>query len=235
MPSVPANVTSEASTKGERGTKGGTRLSSRVVSPQLTAELALWCRGLQAIAGVDEVGMGPLAGPVVAAAVVLPPVCSGEEALRCFPAGVRDSKTLTLKARERLDQEIRRIAVGVGIGVVEVEEIDQINIYHAGLKAMRSAIAQLPVAPEHVLVDGRSLQGLPCPHSTFIKGDRDVYSIAAASIVAKVYRDRLMIELDHHYPEYGFARHMGYGTVAHRQALRRFGPSPVHRRSFRLL
>ena len=235
MLSVHENATSEASTKSKRQAKGGTWLSSRVISPRLTAELELWLGGLQAIAGVDEVGMGPLAGPVVAAAVVLPPVRGSEEALRFFPAGVRDSKTLTLKVRERLDQEIRRIAIGVGIGVIEVEEIDQINIYHAGLKAMRSAVAQLPVAPEHVLVDGRSLHNLPCPHTTFIKGDRDVYSIAAASIVAKVYRDRLMVALDQQYPEYGFARHMGYGTTAHRQALRRFGPSPIHRRSFRLL
>jgi ribonuclease HII len=180
--------------------------------------------------------MGPLAGPVVAAAVVFSPeLDSLIEIPSSLPQGVRDSKTLTLKARERLDQEIRYVALGVGIGVVEVEEIDRINIYHAGLKAMRLALEQLPAFPEHVLVDGRSLKNLPCPCSAFVQGDRDVYSIAAASIIAKVYRDRLMIDLDQHYPEYGFARHMGYGTVAHREAIRRFGPTPVHRRSFRLL
>jgi ribonuclease HII len=142
---------------------------------------------------------------------------------------------LAAKARERLEREIRTVALGVGIGVVEVEEIDRINIYQAGLKAMRLALEQLPIVPEHVLIDGRSLKDLPCPQTSFVKGDRDVYSIAAASIVAKVYRDRLMIVLDQQHPEYGFARHMGYGTAVHREALRRFGPSPVHRRSFRLL
>lgn len=210
-------------------------VASRAVLPRLTTELELWQQGLRVVAGVDEVGMGPLAGPVVAAAVVFPPVDSHEDTFRVLPSGIRDSKTLTAKTRERLDREIRQSASGVGIGVVEVEEIDRINIYQAGLKAMRLAIASLPLTPDHVLVDGRSLSDLPCPGTAFIKGDRDVYSIAAASILAKVYRDRVMVELDKRYPEYGFARHMGYGTVAHRTALHRFGPSPVHRRSFRLL
>ena len=210
-------------------------MSSRVVLPRLTVELELWQQGLGVIAGVDEVGMGPLAGPVVAAAVVFPPTSVTEEYPFPFPQGVRDSKTLTARTRERLEQEISQAALGMGIGVVEGEEIDRINIYQAGLKAMRLAVEQLPVIPEHVLIDGRSLSGLPCPQTSFIKGDRDVYSIAAASIVAKVYRDRLMAAFDKLYPEYGFARHMGYGTVAHRAALRRFGPCPIHRRSFRLL
>jgi len=209
-------------------------LPSRLVLPRLTIEQELWQRGLKVVAGVDEVGMGPLAGPVVAAAVIFPPVTTGAESSCSFPQGVRDSKTLTAKARERLEREIRQIAVGVGIGVVEVEEIDRINIYQAGLKAMRLAVEQLPVTPEHVLIDGRSLRDLPYTQTSFIKGDRDVYSIAAASIVAKVYRDRLMAELDKLYPDYGFARHMGYGTAAHRAALRQFGLCPIHRRSFRL-
>jgi ribonuclease HII len=210
--------------------------TTTVIFPRIDEERVLWQQGLNTVAGVDEVGMGPLAGPVVAAAVILPADLTCEAGLPgSFPPGVRDSKTLTLKARERLDQEIRNIAVGIGIGVIEVEEIDHINIYQAGLKAMRSALAQLPVAPEHVLIDGRSLKDLPYPQTTFIKGDRDIYSIAAASIVAKVYRDRLMGSLDVQYPGYGFARHMGYGTPAHRDAIRRLGPSPVHRRSFRLL
>ena len=208
----------------------------RVMFPRLDEERVLWQRGLTAVAGVDEVGMGPLAGPVVAAAVILPPDLTCEGGLPVtFPQGVRDSKTLTLKARERLAVEVRNVAVGIGIGVVEVEEIDEINIYQAGMKAMRLALAKLSVTPEHVLIDGRSLKELSCPQTTFIKGDRDVYSIAAASIIAKVYRDTLMMRLDKQYPEYGFARHMGYGTPAHRDAIRRLGPSPVHRRSFRLL
>jgi len=178
--------------------------------------------------------MGPLAGPVVAAAVVLPPVDTTDDWASVLPRGVRDSKALSAKAREQLERKIRQIAVGVGIGVVEVEEIDRINIYQAGLKAMRLAVEQLPVTPEHVLIDGRSLRDLPYTQTSFIKGDRDVYSIAAASIVAKVYRDRLMAELDKLYPDYGFARHMGYGTAAHRAALRQFGLCPIHRRSFRL-
>jgi len=210
-------------------------LATRVILPRLDQERARWRQGLTAVAGVDEVGMGPLAGPVVAAAVILPADLSCQDGLPAtFPRGVRDSKTLTLKARERLEQEVRRVAVGVGIGVVEVEEIDRINVYQAGLKAMRLALARLSVTPEHVLIDGRALKDLPIPQTTFIKGDRDIYSIAAASIVAKVYRDRLMSSLDVQYPGYGFARHRGYGTPAHREAIRRLGPSPVHRRSFRL-
>ncbi len=214
---------------------------SRLVLPKLKAERHLWQQGLQLVAGVDEVGMGPLAGPVVAAAVVLPPEPSNPEAVEAeelplaFPQGVRDSKTLTQKSRERIEPEIRAIVQGIGIGLVEVEEIDRINIYQAGLKAMRLALEQLPTVPEHVLIDGRSLKDLPYPQTSFTKGDRDVYTIAAASVIAKVYRDRLMVELDSCYPEYGFARHMGYGTVAHRDALRKFGPCPAHRRSFRLL
>lgn len=230
--------------------------TSRLVLPTLKAEQHLWRQGLQVVAGVDEVGMGPLAGPVVAAAVVFLPDSFGpadppdpadpadsdnpvetatEESPAVFPKGVRDSKTLTQKARERLEPEIREIAHGIGIGLVEVEEIDRINIYQAGLKAMRLALEQLSVIPEHVLIDGRRLKDLPYPQTSFTKGDRDVYTIAAASIIAKVYRDHLMAELDSRYPEYGFARHMGYGTVAHRDALRKFGPCPAHRRSFRLL
>ena len=210
--------------------------TTKIVWPRLDEERKLWLQGLTAVAGVDEVGMGPLAGPVVAAAVVLPVNLNCETDLPPpFPQGVRDSKTLTLKARERLEQEIRKVAIGIGIGMIEVEEIDQINIYQAGLKAMRSALAQLPCVPEHVLIDGRVLTGSSIPHTTFIKGDRDIYSIAAASIVAKVYRDQLMSSLDVQYPGYGFARHMGYGTPAHREAIRRLGPCPVHRRSFRLL
>lgn len=206
-------------------------LPVRIVFPQLDREQILWRQGLHLVAGVDEVGMGPLAGPVVAAAVVFP----AQATLATLPQGVRDSKTLTAKVRERLEPEIRQAALSVGIGLVDVEQIDQINIYQAGLRAMRLALAQLPTAPEHVLIDGRSLPDLSCPQTTVVKGDRDIYSIAAASIVAKVYRDRLMTALHEQYPHYGFARHMGYGTTAHREAIRQFGPCPAHRKSFRLL
>lgn len=213
-------------------------MASRIVYPTLEVERRSWNSGLDRVAGVDEVGMGPLAGPVVAAAVVFPrptsKLESGTGPPVTFPAGVRDSKTLTRKARERLEPGIRAVAAGVGIGVVEVGTIDRINIYQAGLKAMRLAVARLPTPPEHVLLDGRRLSDCPYPQTSFPKGDRDVYSIAAASIVAKTYRDRLMVELDRRYPEYGFARHKGYATAAHREALRRFGPCPAHRRSFRL-
>ena len=213
-------------------------MASRIVYPTLEVERRLWNAGLGRVAGVDEVGMGPLAGPVVAAAVVLPrptsELASEAGIPATFPAGVRDSKTLTRKARERLEPEIRAVAAGVGIGVVGVGAIDRINIYQAGLKAMRLAVARLPTPPEHVLLDGRRLSDCAYPQTSFPKGDRDVYSIAAASIIAKTYRDRLMVELDRRYPEYGFARHKGYATVAHREALRRFGPCPAHRRSFRL-
>ena len=210
-------------------------MASRIVHPTLDVEQKLWQEGLTLVAGVDEVGMGPLAGPVVAAAAVLPPEISENGLPESFPAGVRDSKTLTQKARERLEPEIRQVAIGIGVGLVEVEEIDEINIYQAGLKAMRLALDELPSQPEHVLIDGRMLKDYPLPQSTFKKGDRDVYSIAAASIIAKTYRDRLMADLDQQYPQYGFARHMGYGTAAHREAIRQHGPCPAHRRSFRLL
>ena len=225
-------------------------MASRLIYPKIIVEQELWQHGLLVVAGVDEVGMGPLAGPVVAAAAVFPPtITEGTQGTQgtqdtkdtkdglpeAFPQGVRDSKTLTPKARARLEIEIRRIATGLGIGIVDEKEIDRINIYQAGLKAMRLALEQLPVVPEHVLIDGRVLKDSPWPQSSFKKGDRDVYSIAAASIIAKTYRDRLMTDLDRKYPEYGFARHMGYGTVAHRIALRRHGPCPAHRRSFRLL
>ena len=210
-------------------------MASRLIYPKLVVEQNLWRAGLHIVAGVDEVGMGPLAGPVVAAAAVFPPSLSDVRLPESFPAGVRDSKTLTHKARERLEPEIRQTATGIGIGLVEAGEIDRINIYRAGLKAMRLALDHLPIRPEHVLIDGRLLPDYPIPQSTFTKGDRNIYSIAAASIIAKTYRDQLMLELDQRYPQYGFARHRGYGTAAHREALRTYGPCPAHRRSFRLL
>jgi ribonuclease HII len=191
---------------------------------KLFTERALWGMGIAHVAGVDEVGMGPLAGPVVAAAVVLPSdVCVD---------GVCDSKAIPRAKREALEAQIRGAALAVALGVVEVEEIDRINIYQAGLLAMRRAVESLSPAPQHLLVDARRIPECEIQQTCVDDGDETVYSIAAASIVAKVYRDRLMCELDARYPGYGFAAHAGYATAAHLSALRSLGPSPVHRRSF---
>jgi ribonuclease HII len=187
-------------------------------------ERLLWKAGIVHIAGVDEVGMGPLAGPVVAAAVVFPP---GTEI-----GGVDDSKALDEGTRVELDVVIRGKATALSIGVVEVEEIDRINIYHAGIRAMQLALSKLDIVPQHVLVDSRTIPGLTQPQNSFDKGDGINFSIAAASIVAKVFRDRLMTGLDSMYPGYGFASHKGYATPEHQQAIRELGPCPIHRRSF---
>jgi len=194
----------------------------------LNFERVLWRSGVRHLAGVDEAGVGPLAGPVVAAAVVFHP---GEVAI----AGVDDSKRLDEATREAVAAEIHRHAAGVGVGVAEVAEIDELNVYHAALLAMRRAVEALPMRPEHLLVDAREIPGLDVPQNPFDKGDGIDFSIAAASIVAKTHRDRLMVELDARHPGYGFARHKGYGTAEHREAIRRRGPSPVHRRSFGVL
>src|SRR5262245_24265726 len=187
-------------------------------------ERLLWKAGIQHIAGVDEVGMGPLAGPVVAAAVVYPPGTEIE--------GIDDSKALDEETRVRLDEEIRKNASAFAIGIVEVEDIDRLNIYHAGIRAMQLALSSLPVAPQHILVDSRTVPGFTQPQNSFDKGDGINFSIASASIVAKVYRDRLMTELDAKYPGYGFASHKGYATPDHQRAIRDLGPCPIHRRSF---
>ena len=197
---------------------------SRRIGAMLHFERVLWKTGITHIAGVDEVGIGPLAGPVVAAAVVFPPQTS--------IAGIHDSKLLDPPTRERLDVEIRGTASGIGIGVVEIEEIDRINIYHAGLRAMQLAIAALPVPPQHILVDSRTIPDLQTPQNSFDKGDGINFSIAAASIVAKVYRDRLMTEMEAVYPGYGFAEHKGYATPIHQAAIRKLGPCDIHRKSF---
>ena len=194
------------------------------LAAMLHFEQILWRSGLRTVAGVDEVGIGPLAGPVVAAAVVFPPGTT--------LAGIDDSKRLDPTEREEAAGAIRAAATGIGIGLAEVAEIDCLNVYHAGLLAMRRAIDALPLPPEHVLVDARSLPDLPMPQSAFVKGDGLDFSIAAASIVAKTHRDRLMTELDALHPGYGFARHKGYGTPEHQAAIRRHGPCPLHRRSF---
>ncbi|RMF83084.1 MAG: ribonuclease HII, partial [Nitrospinota bacterium] len=185
----------------------------------------LWAAGYRVVAGVDEAGMGPLAGPVVAAAVVFSPGTS--------IAGIADSKLLSPAQREALAREIRDRALGIGIGLVEAEEIDRINIYQAGRKAMQLAIRSLPAPPDYLLIDGRSPLPLPFPQQALVRGEQESFSIAAASIVAKVHRDQIMLAFHKRYPQYGFARHKGYGTPEHLAALRTHGPCPIHRRSYR--
>jgi ribonuclease HII len=177
------------------------------------------------IAGVDEAGRGPLAGPVVAAAVVLDPARP--------LAGLADSKTLSQAQREQLDSQIRALARGYAIAMVSAADIDRENILNASLRAMREALHLLQPLPDHALIDGnRCPPGLCCPATAVVRGDASEPAISAASILAKVARDRLMLELDARYPGYDFARHKGYPTKAHVQALERLGPCPEHRRSF---
>jgi len=190
-----------------------------------TRERALRARGFLFVAGVDEAGRGPLAGPVVAAAVILPDDCAIE--------GLNDSKKLTTKKREHFHATLSvRADIHWGIGQADVAEIDRLNILRATHLAMARAVAALPRKPDHALVDGLPVRGLPVPHTALVAGDTLSLSIAAASIMAKVTRDRLMTALDAEYPQYGFARHKGYGVREHLQALRNHGPCPVHRRSF---
>jgi ribonuclease HII len=200
------------------------RRLARERSRGLRRERALWRAGVVLVAGVDEVGMGPLAGPVVAAAIVLP--------RNVRVNGVRDSKLLTPAARERLANDLARVALGLGIGVADVAEVDRLNIYHAGLQAMARAVAALPEPPGHLLIDARRIPECAIEQTSVVDGDTSVYSIAAASIIAKVHRDRLMRELAERYPGYGFDRHAGYATRAHLAALHHLGPCPAHRRSF---
>ena len=176
------------------------------------------------VAGVDEAGRGPLAGPVVAAAVILRPGVIIE--------GVRDSKQLTPARREALAIKIRERAVAFALGSAEVVEIDALNILRASLLAMSRAVAALAIAPGEVLVDGNQLPELGCRARAVIGGDRCIPAVSAASILAKVARDEIMADLDRRYPQYGFARHKGYATAAHRQALKAHGPCAVHRTSF---
>ena len=176
------------------------------------------------VAGVDEAGRGPLAGPVVAAAVILDPEVRIE--------GLGDSKRLSARRRAELDLEIRERALSCAVAGVDAGVIDVVNILQATMQAMRDAVARLDRSPEEVLVDGNRCPDLPYPARAVVRGDASVAAISAASILAKVARDREMIEMDRRYPEYGFARHKGYGTRAHRDALLRFGPSPIHRLSF---
>ncbi len=192
----------------------------------LAEERIFWNRGVKHVAGVDEAGRGPLAGPVVAAAVILP----HETVL----PGLNDSKQLTTPIREALYDLIMDKAVAVATGIGSVKEIEQLNIYGALMLAMRKALAALQVTPEVVLVDGYPVRDISIEQKAIIRGDSLSLSIAAASVIAKVTRDRLMTQLHHCYPFYGFARHKGYATGEHRQALARYGPCPEHRLSFKL-
>ncbi|HEX4994260.1 MAG TPA: ribonuclease HII [Methylomirabilota bacterium] len=187
-------------------------------------ESAAWRRGITRLAGVDEAGRGPLAGPVVAAAVVLEPGAR--------IAGVDDSKRLPPEERRRLFDVIRERAVGVGVGVVDHVTIDRINILQATRLAMGQALGALGIEPELVLTDYVAVPGLHCPQRNLVEGDRRSASVAAASIIAKVTRDRIMEEADREYPVYGFGRHKGYPTPEHRMALEQHGPCALHRRTF---
>jgi ribonuclease HII len=190
----------------------------------LRHETALWNRGVALVAGVDEAGMAPLAGPVVAAACILP---------RDYrPRGVNDSKQLPPEERTRLAEDIRRHAVAWAIGRAEVEEIDRLNVYWAGILSLRRAVLALSIRPEHLLIDARRIRDLDIPQDGIVHGDALSLTIAAASILAKTTRDALMAELDQAHPGYGFARHKGYPTPDHFAALRERGPCPIHRRSF---
>lgn len=198
----------------------------------LAAEHAALESGVFRIAGVDEAGRGPLAGPVVAAAVMFPAARLSREPEEVIP-GIQDSKILSARQRETLLTEIMHFpGVAVGIGHCSPEEIDRLNILRATHLAMRRAVEALDTPPELALVDGLPVQGLPVPHRAMVKGDRRCFSIAAASIVAKETRDRIMREMHLLYPGYGFAAHKGYGTRQHLQALTALGPCPIHRRSF---
>ena len=195
--------------------------------PTLRFERPLWRAGAARVVGVDEVGVAPTCGAVVAAAVIIRPNSHRIE-------GVRDSKTLSAAQRERLAPEIRRRAAAVGVGAASVEEIDRLNIYHATHLAMRRAVARL-AGHDHVLVDGNRIAGFEShvgPYTAVVDGDARVYSIACASIVAKVVRDRMMAGLAARYPGYGWEHNQGYATLEHRQAIRRLGLTPFHRRSF---
>ena len=196
-----------------------------MVEPETLLEQDLWLNGNLRVAGVDEVGLGPLAGPVLAAACILPVGCSP------IP-GVRDSKTLSPLQRERLFAEILRQAASVGVGAGSVDEIEQMNVLGASRLAMRRALAKVG-AFDHVLVDGRPIPGWGLgPYTAIVDGDASVYSIACASIVAKVIRDRLMMKLARRFPGYGWERNAGYPTPDHLRALRALGPTPLHRRCF---
>jgi len=201
--------------------------AARRLATLLTRERELWATGIERVAGVDEAGVGPLAGPVVAAAVIFRPGFG-------IP-GVDDSKKLTPERRATLADAIRENALVFAVAIVEPEEIDRVNVYQATLAAMGRAVDGLSICPQHLLVDARRIPGCDLPQEAIVKGDARCHAIAAASILAKTSRDALMRRYDDEFPGYGFADHKGYPTEAHRDAIRRLGPCAIHRRSFTLL
>ncbi len=197
-------------------------------APDLSFEAPLWATGLRLVAGIDEAGRGALAGPVAAAALVLPPRADLCQTL----SGVRDSKEMSPQDRQYWAEQLRNQALGYGVDFASNQEIDELGIVQATRLAMQRALSALPEPPEHLLIDFVVLPETHLPQTNLVKGDARSLSIAAASIMAKTTRDALMVRLDAQYPGYGFARHKGYGTADHRQALERLGPSPIHRLTF---
>jgi ribonuclease HII len=234
---LPAAIESALAADGRAGAKAilaavarrrrDNRSEGQRLRVMLRYETALWTTGIQHVAGVDEAGMSPLAGPVAAAAVILAPGTRIPE--------VDDSKRLTAEVRERLAPVIRERALAWAVAFAEPDEIDCINIYWAGLAAMRRAIEALAPAAEHLLIDARRLRDVALPQQPIIKGDTKSLSIAAASILAKTARDARMRTMEELYPGYGFAQHKGYPVRAHFRALRRMGACPIHRRSFAIV
>ncbi len=195
------------------------------LTPDEIFECEAWTRGFRRIAGLDEVGCGPLAGPVVAAAVILPRRCRSL-------IGLRDSKRLSEKQRENFYELIRDVAFGFGLGIVDAKIIDAVNIRQAARRAMEQALRQLSPPPDFLILDATRLPNVMIEQRMVIKGDGLCMSVAAASVLAKVTRDRLMVEAHRRFPEYGFQAHKGYGTAEHLRCLRRYGPCVLHRRSF---
>ena len=196
--------------------------------PTLDLERALWANGALWVAGIDEAGRGALAGPVAAAAVILPQIKNFTLELK----GVRDSKIMTPAQREFWNRTIREVAVAFGVGLASSKEINSLGILPATKIAAERAIASLSIVPDHLLIDHFQLPNSPIPQTSFPKGDAISLSIAAASVLAKTTRDAILCELDEKYPEYGFTDHKGYGTAAHRSAIVKLGPTPIHRQSF---
>lgn len=214
-----------ASERARKKRRNANRRERYRLNKLLELERSLWSDGIGLIAGVDEVGRGPLAGPVVAAAVILPPDCCGIDR-------VRDSKQLSAPARAELAVEIREQALCWGIGAASVREIEHRNILRASHLAMQRALARLMPAPEHIIIDGLPVVELGEGHTAIVDGDAKVHCIACASILAKVVRDSLMVRLASRHPGYGWERNAGYATAEHRDAILRLGPSPHHRLSF---
>jgi ribonuclease HII len=205
---------------------------SAKLSDRFEFERALWRQNLALVAGVDEAGRGPLAGPVVAAAAILPSRWA-ESGLPRELDGLNDSKQLTAAQREKFFEFITGCGdIEFGIAEVDAAQIDEINILQATHRAMNDALAQLNPPPQHALVDGRAVKTMRVPQTAIVQGDARSYSIAAASVLAKVTRDRLMLEFHAQFPEYGFAEHKGYGTAKHLAAIAQFGACPIHRKSF---